>query len=156
MEEVTATQAAALTGLSERTIRRRIAAGKLSARRIAPNRFAIRVQDLPRRLGVGDLAARVEALEHRMSLLELRLGASGEAASAHTPAAVGDTALMPLRELLAQLAHEAERLGPLLAPAQPEEAIHQPDAMADGRRRGESSSRSSHAAKGGDAKSAGA
>lgn len=44
---VTAKQAADMTGLSERTIRRYIANGRTPARKIAPNRFAIAIEDLP-------------------------------------------------------------------------------------------------------------
>ena len=128
MKEVTATQAAALTGLSERTIRRRIAAGKLPARHIAPNRFAIEVRHLPReRVATGNLAARLEMLERRMQLLELQqqallrrldaVVATGEAGleagmEAGTEAG-GD--LGQLHEMLVQLAHETERLAPLLS-----------------------------------------
>ena len=46
MKEVTATEAAKMTGLSERTIRRWIESGKLPARQIATNRYAIKTTDL--------------------------------------------------------------------------------------------------------------
>ena len=121
MDEVTATQAASLSGVSERTIRRRIAAGQLPARRIAPNRFAIRVQDLPIHHGFGDLALRLEALERRIAALELRQQIMTHAGAEVPvePAAVaatpdGDVSLGQLHTLLAELARETERLAPLL------------------------------------------
>ena len=46
MKEVTAIDAAKMTGLSERTIRRWIESGKLPARQIATNRYAIKTTDL--------------------------------------------------------------------------------------------------------------
>src|SRR5579884_3962408 len=118
-EEVTATQAAALTGLSERTIRRKIAAGTLRARRVAPNRFAIAVSDLPKRRGVEALVARVEDLERRVERLEAAIGAGvgSQAAVDVLPAgtdAASNGPVGPLRELLGQLAREVERLSPLL------------------------------------------
>jgi len=73
MDEVTASQAAALTGLSERTIRRKIAAGEIRARHVAPNRYAIKVADLPVHRSPDELIARIEELEHRVRLLELQL-----------------------------------------------------------------------------------
>lgn len=151
MDEISAAQAAALTGFSERTIRRKIAAGELPARRIAPNRFGINVRDLPRRRDVSDLASRLAALEQRVTLLEegqralplalLRAAAPPEDAGAIL-AGGEDSAVSPavLSQLLIQLVREVERLGPLLAPGAPEapdvqngpEATDQPD---DGRRR---------------------
>ena len=123
MKEVTATQAAALTGLSERTIRRRIAAGKLPARHVAPNRFAIDVRHLPRERAAGNFTARLEMLERRVHLLELQqqallrrldaVVATGEAGMEAGTEAGGD--LGQLHELLVQLAHETERLAPLLS-----------------------------------------
>lgn len=77
MEEVSATEAAALTGLSERTIRRKIARGELAARHVAPNRYAIRVRDLPPPRHANQAEVRAEArmtnLEARLDLLERRL-----------------------------------------------------------------------------------
>ncbi len=73
MEEVNATQAAALSGFSERTIRRKIASGVIPARRIASNRFAIRVSDIPARRGADALVERVAALERRVLELEQQL-----------------------------------------------------------------------------------
>jgi hypothetical protein len=70
MDDVSAAQAAALTGFSERTIRRKIASGELPARRIAVNCYAIRVRDLPVSARGADNAHRVEALEQRVQLLE--------------------------------------------------------------------------------------
>ncbi len=81
-EEVTAAQAAALTGLSERTIRRRIAAKLLPARQVARNRYAIRVQDLPIRHQSPDaLQVRLQALELRVGVLELELELGGLSAN---------------------------------------------------------------------------
>ena len=119
MDEVTATQAASLAGVSERTIRRRIAAGQLPARRVAPNRFAIKVQDLPIHHKFGDFVARLELLEQRVVVLELRQQALLRAvpavpADSSVPAAEGDPALSQLHALLAELARETERLAPLL------------------------------------------
>jgi len=51
MQEVTAIEAARLTGRSDRTIRRWIAKGTLPARQIAPNRYAIKVSDLTKVTG---------------------------------------------------------------------------------------------------------
>lgn len=123
MKEVTATQAAALTGLSERTIRRRIASGQLPARHVAPNRFAIDVRHLPRDRAGGNFAARLEMLERRMQLLEMQQQAllrrldvavaAREAGGEAGTEAGGD--LGQLHELLVQLAHETERLAPLLS-----------------------------------------
>ena len=45
-DEVSAVEAGRLTGLSERTIRRQIAAHRLPARHVACNRYAILVRDL--------------------------------------------------------------------------------------------------------------
>jgi hypothetical protein len=123
-EEVTATQAAALTGFSERTIRRKIAAGELRARRIAPNRFAIAVEDLPRRRGAQAPAVRLEALEQRLEALEQRVNRleGWPQAGAEDPEPGRDAQTQPeeavpvvsLRDLLAQLTLEVERLSPLL------------------------------------------
>lgn len=129
MDDVTATQAASLLGLSERTIRRRIAAGQLPARRVAPNRFAIKVQDLPLQRSYADLAAHLEALERRVAALELRQQAllmvrPTAPAAVATPmalapaaapvAAESEASLGQLHALLAELARETERLAPLL------------------------------------------
>lgn len=119
MDEVTATQAALLSGVSERTIRRRIAAGQLPARRVAPNRFAIKIEDLPINPGLGDLAGRLEALERRVAAIELRQQALLRTQAASTPAPVGDVSLSQLHALLAELTRETERLAPLLGATQP-------------------------------------
>lgn len=118
MDEVTATQAASLSGVSERTIRRRIAAGELPARRVAPNRFAIRVEDLPIRRGFSDLAMRVEALERRVAEIGLWQQALLRARAADS-ATQSDVSLGQLHALLAELARETERLAPLLGAVQP-------------------------------------
>lgn len=72
---VTAVQAAQLGGVSERTIRRWIARGKLPATRIAPNRFAIRITDINECTQDRDttLARRVALLEARGADLEARV-----------------------------------------------------------------------------------
>jgi hypothetical protein len=115
MDEVTAVEAAALTGLSERTIRRRIAAGTLQARRIAANRFAIRLDDLPQRKGLDALVARIEAIERRVRPLESQRAAEPGNAVQTAPdeAALGVPAAQ-LRDLVDQLAHEVNRIAPLL------------------------------------------
>lgn len=136
MDEVTAAQAAGLTGLSERTIRRRIAAGRIPARHVAPNRYAINVRDLPVRHSADELAARIEALEHRVRLIELRqaalLATPPVADATSEPDEPGQlpvrapTASVPaLRKLLAELVSETERLTSLLVPAAGEEPIGQ-------------------------------
>jgi excisionase family DNA binding protein len=119
MEEVTASQAAALTGLSERTIRRKIASGEIPARHVAPNRYAINVAHLPVRQPSDVLLTRIEELEHRVRLLELRLRPQRSVVAnlASAPADHGDSAVTgapALGELLMQLAHETDRLLPLL------------------------------------------
>lgn len=121
MDEVTATQAASLSGVSERTIRRRIAAGKLSARRIAPNRFAIKIDDLPLNREFGDLVGRLEALERRVTAIELWQQALLRTRAVESVAPPSDVSLGPLHALLAELARETERLAPLLGGAQPAE-----------------------------------
>lgn len=121
-EEVTATQAAALIGVSERTIRRKIAAGQLPARRVATNRFAIAVSDLPRRRGIDALTARIEAVEQRVERLEGRLyplaASVGHEHLAQMRPDTGqpaeETYAASLRDLIAQLTREVERLSPLL------------------------------------------
>src|SRR5215831_16055664 len=95
MEEVTASQAATLTGLSERTIRRKIASGEIPARHVAPNRYAINVAHLPVRQPSDVLLTRIEELEHRVRLLELRLRPQRLAGAnlASAPAEHGDSAV---------------------------------------------------------------
>jgi hypothetical protein len=139
MEKVTAAQAAVLTGFSERTIRRKIACGDLPARRIAPNRFAIDVCDLPRRWDDADLGRRLDALDHRVRLLEdgqralrrqldavasvLQVGTASVQAvpTSETPEdqEPAEATISTLHDLLIELAHETDRLGPLLAPSDP-------------------------------------
>ncbi|HEV2461818.1 MAG TPA: hypothetical protein VGS80_25965 [Ktedonobacterales bacterium] len=141
MDEVTAAQAAGLTGLSERTIRRRIAAGMIPARHVAPNRYAINVRDLPVHHSADELAARIEALEHRVRLIELRqaalLATSPAADAALDPAETGYPAMQAppaVRELLAALVNETERLTSLLMPAAGEEPSGQASRRRSGRR----------------------
>lgn len=121
-EEVTAAQAAQLTGLSERTIRRRIAAREIPARHVARNRYAIRIQDLPIRRPTDELMARLQALEYRVRVLELQqqrlLAQLGAAESAGSEASGQETAA-GVSDLLAQLAYEVRRLGPLLSITSP-------------------------------------
>ena len=144
MEKVTAAQAAVLTGFSERTIRRKIAAGDLPAHRLAPNRFAIDISDLPRRWDDSDLARRLDALDRRVRLLEdgqrtlgqrldalvgmLQSGAAPaqEATAPGAPEAQepADATISTLHDLLIELALEADRLGPLLAPSDPQAKRH--------------------------------
>lgn len=120
MDEVTAIQAARLTGLSERTIRRRIASGSLPARRIARNRFAINPRDLPVTGRDDALAAQVEALERRVRTLEeeqralLRRLKEREEREGAGSQGETDSAAQVAQELLAWLAREAARLAPLL------------------------------------------
>lgn len=118
MEEVNATEAAHLSGYSERTIRRKIASGSLPARRIAGNRFAIRISDLPTRHGPEALFQRVAALEQRVVELEQLV----QVLSAEAPVAVAvneqdgaepQDMRATLRELLLQLGHQAERVDEL-------------------------------------------
>lgn len=118
MDEVTAIQAAALTGLSERTIRRRIATGELPARRIAPNRYAINVDDLARHDAHGNSAARLDTLEQRVAALESQqrlilraLDSSTQRAPAPEMEAAEDDAER-LDDLILQLASAIERLSP--------------------------------------------
>jgi hypothetical protein len=147
MDEVTAAQAAGLTGLSERTIRRRIAAGMIPARHVAPNRYAINVRDLPVHHSADELAARIGALEHRVRLIELRqaapLATSPAADAALDSAETGHPAMQAppapasapaVRELLAALVNETERLTSLLMPAAGEEPSGQASRRRSGRR----------------------
>jgi excisionase family DNA binding protein len=71
MDKVTIKEAAELTGLSERTIRRRVKAGVYPHEEINARRYAIPRSVLPaRRLTpTGDLLARVEALERAVQRL---------------------------------------------------------------------------------------
>jgi excisionase family DNA binding protein len=119
-EEVSAAQAAQLTGLSERTIRRRIAANEIPARHVARNRYAIRVQDLPIRRPADQLMARLQALEYRVRVLELQqqhvLGRLNPSAATHSEES-GSEAATEVGDLLTHLAHEVRRLGPLLTVA---------------------------------------
>jgi hypothetical protein len=118
LDEVTAVEAAALTGLSERTIRRRIAAGTLHARRISANRFAIHVDDLPQRKGLDALLARIDALERRVQALESLRGVSSVPRIPLPAGAEGTRGAeaIPLKDLLDQLVHEVDRITPLLSP----------------------------------------
>lgn len=119
-EEVTAAQAAQLTGLSERTIRRRIAAREIPARHVARNRFAIRVQDLPIRRPADEVMARLQALEYRVRVLELqqqRLLVQLDPTGAVPPEPSDQESAAGVGDLLAQLAYEVRRLGPLLSAA---------------------------------------
>lgn len=145
MDEVTASQAAALTGLSERTIRRKIAAGEIRARHVAPNRYAIKVADLPVHRSPDELIARIEELEHRVRLLELQLrqprigsltplrskNADAGSEKGNATMRTGVSNLAPsgpaLGDLLMQLAREADRFMPLLMSLIGEEPEPVPD-----------------------------
>jgi excisionase family DNA binding protein len=138
MDEVTASQAATLTGLSERTIRRKIASGEIPARHVAPNRYAINVAHLPVRQPSDVLVTRIEELEHRVRLLELRLRQPRPAVAnpVSAPAEHGDSSVSSapaLGELLMELARETDRLLPLLLSlqGQPSAVSLEPD-MVDG------------------------
>src|SRR5215472_3091805 len=118
MEDVTAAQAALLTGVSERTIRRKIASGVIPARRLGRNRYAIKVSDLHVSHPFEALALRVEALEQRLGRLEAQLQATADSAQPGIRAD-GSTAPSPLpaqfssaevQQLFAQLAYETARL----------------------------------------------
>lgn len=138
MENITAAQAATLTGYSERTIRRKIASGELPARRVATNRFAIDVRDLPRRWNGHDVERRLEALERRVQLLEegqrilfQQLGQQAKETNRETgaeplPTSAGeqDASITTLHELLVQLAQETERLTPFFAPEERQDEQH--------------------------------
>lgn len=141
MEEVTAAQAATLTGFSERTIRRKIASGELPARRLAANRFAIDVRDLPRRWNGNEVERRLKALERRVELLEERQWMLLQQFSKEEGAEYGavlaaaeeqDASISTLHELLVQLVHETKRLTPLLTPATQQD--EQQARVGDGRR----------------------
>lgn len=132
-EEVTAAQAAQLTGLSERTIRRRIAANEIPARHIARNRYAIRVQDLPFRRPADELMSRLQALEYRVRVVELqqqRILAHLDPLEASPIEESRTEAVTEVGDLLTQFAHEVRRLGPLLSAAGAEPRTHERKAKA--------------------------
>lgn len=130
-KEVTAAHAAALRGLSERTIRRRIAANLLLARQVARNRYAIRVQDLPiRHQSLDALQVRLQALEQRVGVLELELGGlsssrpSGGAPSKAVEATLEEldpivSAMNEIGHLIAQLTSTVRSLATELADSTP-------------------------------------
>lgn len=153
-DAVTATQAAALLGVSERTVRRKIAAGEIRARHIARNRFAIALADLPLPRATDDTARRMTALERRVALLEVelhRLGgilapAEAEAvgqfgvvalSAVAADAGTGDAGEGPERvadaqrlyETLLQLAEQTRRLAPLLTPPDAAQSGHGTEAI---------------------------
>jgi excisionase family DNA binding protein len=114
MDDMTAAQAAILTGVSERTIRRKIASGVIPARRLGRNRFAIKVSDLHASHPFESLTLRVEALEQRLGRLEAELQVPSEAAQ---PGVQLDGSVeltfwssAEVQHLLAQLAYETARL----------------------------------------------
>jgi excisionase family DNA binding protein len=121
MDEITAAQAANLTGLSERTIRRKIASGVLPARRLRQNRFAIRVADLQVRHPWEALSARIDSLEQRLDRLEesLRLlGGPREAGQPESnvgPGPTGPIVTAEVQQVFAQLAYETARLARILS-----------------------------------------
>src|SRR5215469_1377349 len=118
MDDITAAQAALLTGVSERTIRRKIASGVIQARRLGRNRYAIRVSDLRVSHPFEALALRVEALEQRLARLEAQLLVTADSAQPGIRAD-GGAALSPLppqfssaevQQIFAQLAYQTTRL----------------------------------------------
>jgi excisionase family DNA binding protein len=135
MDEITAAQAATLTGLSERTIRRKIASGALPARRLATNRYAIRVSDLQMSRPFEALALRVEAIEHRLDALETyvrqflersqpsEVGAISGAV-AGSPPGIAPVANAEVQQIFAHLAYETARLVRSIPfPPSPESAL---------------------------------
>jgi excisionase family DNA binding protein len=137
MDEITAAQAATLTGLSERTIRRKIASGLLPARRLATNRYAIRVADLQMSRPFEALASRVEALEHRLDTLEdlMRqflarsepdgMSKASEAVPGFSPG-IAPVSNVEVQRLFAHLAYETARLVRSSSfPPSPESALSQ-------------------------------
>ena len=125
VNEVTAAQAAALTGLSERTIRRKIVSGKLPARRLMANRFAIQVRDLPTHPQIAALDNRLDALERRMQLLERAmvqmLAGRATLSLVSLPPGDGDAeptlqTVLTLQTLLIQASQEIARLAPMVGP----------------------------------------
>jgi excisionase family DNA binding protein len=118
MDEITAAQAAILMGVSERTIRRKIASGVISARRLGRNRYAIKVSDLHVNHPVEALVVRVEALERRLDRLEAQFRVPVDSAQ---PGVQPDSSTAPspipaqfysasVQHLFAQLAYETARL----------------------------------------------
>jgi hypothetical protein len=84
MEYVNAAQAATIIGVSERTVRRWIAGGKLPARHLGPNRYAITTSNIEVLLSTyrpsneppddrDILLARLEVLERRLHTVSQRL-----------------------------------------------------------------------------------
>jgi excisionase family DNA binding protein len=118
MDEITAAQAAILMGVSERTIRRKIASGVIPARRLGRNRYAIKVSDLHVNRPVEAFMLRVEALERRLDRLEAQFRAPVD--SAQPGVRPGDSTTPPslpaqfssaeVQHLFAQLAYETARL----------------------------------------------
>lgn len=78
-DEVTAREAAEITGLGERTIRRMIEDGRIPARKIAANRYAIPRRSLPSKKQdrYRALEQRVETLEHEVQTLRVALERRG-------------------------------------------------------------------------------
>lgn len=80
-DDVTAREASEITGLGERTIRRMIEDGRIQARKVAPNRYAIprrALEQFKKRDRVGELERRVDALEHEVEHLQELLEQSGQ------------------------------------------------------------------------------
>lgn len=141
-DEVTAAQAALLSGLSERTIRRRILSGQLPARRLTANRYAIRIEDLPRAGGSASVAARLDTLESRMRALDNEVQALRVMLvriTHYLAPAPDDTAPPPLDLIHALLEHpgqETERLTSphdISLPASAPDDAASPDTSHDGR-----------------------
>jgi excisionase family DNA binding protein len=144
VDEITAAQAALLTGVSERTIRRKIASGVIQARRLGRNRYAIKVSDLRVSRPFEALALRVEVLEQRLARLEAQLlvtagtaqpGIRMEGGAAPLPLSP-QFASAEFQQLFAQLAYETARLARSIS--LPEES---PQATASGQVNDEESSK---------------
>jgi excisionase family DNA binding protein len=137
MDEITAAQAATLTGMSERTIRRKIASGVLPARRLATNRYAIRVADLQMSRPFEALTTRVEAVEHRLDSLEALMrqflaGSEPDEMSTASTAVPGfspgfaPVSNVEVQRLFTHLAYETARLVRSIPfPPSPESALSQ-------------------------------
>lgn len=67
---ITAVEAAEWLGVSYKTVLRHIKSGAIPAVKVASNRYAIRLADLPARLAARSMLARLDAVERRLSALE--------------------------------------------------------------------------------------
>lgn len=90
---ITAVEAAQWLDVSYKTVLRHIKSGDIPAVKVAPNRYAIKIADLPARLGVKSMLARLAAIEARMDNMErksvnLSVRAYNAQESLYTPIAV--------------------------------------------------------------------